>query len=111
MLFELHAKFEELYLDTANKVDEIAERIVTKNGTVPGTLAVYLETSRLEEGRATDALDMVRDLVGDFGKLTAALREGAATADAAGDAATMNLLEGFADEQEKTAWMFRAFLG
>ena len=36
---------------------------------------------------------------------------GVKDAEKAGDEATLNLLEAFADEQEKTAWMMRAFLG
>lgn len=109
--FQLHDQFEQLYLATALKVDEIAERIVTKADVVPGTLAQYLEMSRLTEGEANvDAKAMVADLVADFGKLNSALREATATAAGIDDMATANLLEGFADEQEKTAWMFRSFL-
>lgn len=109
--FQLHAQFEALYLATALKVDEIAERIVTKAGSVPGTLAQYLEASRLAEGDANlEARAMVSDLVGDFERLNSALREATATAAGIDDMATANLLEGFADEQEKTAWMFRAYL-
>lgn len=110
MFFELHVKFEELYTDAALKVDELAERIVTKHGRVPATLAEYLKLSRLKEGQNFDAKTMVEDLVSDIETLNAALRDGSASASSNNDAATANLLEGFADQQEKTVWMFRAFL-
>ncbi|MEX1025864.1 MAG: DNA starvation/stationary phase protection protein [Planctomycetota bacterium] len=110
--FQLHEQFEQLYLATAVKVDDIAERIVTKKGRVPGTLAHYLEATTLSEGDSgLDGAAMVNDLIGDFEKLDVTLRQATATAAKADDMATANLLEGFADEQEKTTWMFRAFLG
>lgn len=112
MFFGLHQKFEELYDDTALKVDEIAERIVTQGGRPLSTLAEVLEhTSLAEDGSENDARKMVENLVGDYESMNAGLRSAAEQAAAAGDSATVNLLEAMADGQEKTAWMLRAYLG
>ncbi len=110
LFFGLHAKFEELYDEAAEKVDALAERILAVGGRPVSTLADQIALARLkEDGETTNAEDMVRNVVDDLGRLNQALRSAAGKA-RAGDPATANLLEGFADGQEKTAWMLRAFL-
>ncbi|MGE0190600.1 MAG: Dps family protein [Planctomycetota bacterium] len=110
--FQLHAKFEELYTGAALKVDELAERVLTLGARPYSTLAEALKAARLEEDEARgDAMAMVKGTVDDLDRLNGWLRAGVKEAEKAGDEATLNLLEGFADEQEKTAWMMRAMLG
>ena len=112
MFFDLHAKFEELYLDAAVKVDDLAERVLAVGGHPTSTLAGALKGARLKEDEARPgAQEMVANLVEDLAALNGWLRESGKKAEEAGDAATFNLLEGMADEQEKTAWMLRAYLG
>ena len=110
LFFELHAKFEALYGEAAETVDAIAERILALGGRPISTLAEGLALARLKEDSGSpSAHDMVRALVDDLGELVPALR-GTAESARASDPATANLLEGFADGQEKTTWMLRAFL-
>ena len=47
--FELHAKFEEIYTDLVEKVDEIAERILTLGYTPNNAYSQYLKVSRIQE--------------------------------------------------------------
>ncbi|MDJ0973779.1 MAG: Dps family protein [Planctomycetota bacterium] len=112
LFFGLHEKFEELYLDAAVKADELAERVLAL-GTKPlSTLREALDHARLaEDDGSPSAETMVQNLVSDIGTLNQALRATAKAAADSGDDATMNLLDPMADEQEKTAWMLRAFLG
>ena len=49
--FELHVKFEELYTDAQEKIDMIAERILTLHGTPLHTFEDYLEISRVKVGK------------------------------------------------------------
>jgi starvation-inducible DNA-binding protein len=111
--FELHTKFEELYTSAALKVDALAERVLALGGRPLSTLGEQLARARLkEDSPATlDAQGMVKATLADFDALNAALRAAAKAAGDAGDSATFNLLEPMADEQEKTAWMLKAFLG
>ncbi|MCC6672427.1 MAG: DNA starvation/stationary phase protection protein [Planctomycetes bacterium] len=111
LFFTLHGKFEELYDEMAERVDALAERIVTLGGKPLATLKAQLEKARLSEDAGTYAApDMVRHVVADLEKVDQWLRSVAAMASEAQDPATANLLEGFADGQEKTVWMLKAFL-
>jgi starvation-inducible DNA-binding protein len=111
MFFGLHEKFEGLYGDAATKVDELAERVLAVGGKPVSTLKEQISCARLQEDSTTpSAKDMVRNVQGDLERLNSSLREVAHQATESGDSATANLLEGFADGQEKTAWMLRAFL-
>ena len=111
MFFQLHQKFEELYLDTAVKVDDLAERALTLGGTPVITMQKMLEVSRLrEDSDRPNAAEMVKTIYTDLNLLTVFARELAALASEQNDTATANMLEGMADAQEKEAWMLRAFL-
>jgi len=111
LFFALHAKFEEMYLDAAERVDALAERVTALGGRPVSTLAGQLEIARLQEDSgAPSASDMVHGILSDLEALGASLRAGVAAAGKLDDVATANMLEGWADAQEKTAWMLRAFL-
>lgn len=109
--FGLHAKFEELYDDAATKVDALAERLAARGARPPLTLADQLALARLrEDGGRPGASEMVRNVAADLEALNTSLRALERVAATSGDAATQNLAQGFADGQEKTIWMLRAFL-
>ncbi len=109
--FQLHEKFGELYEETAERADEVAERIRALGGEPLSTLKELGEAARLtEDGSTTEAAEMVRALAADYRTLNGRLRAMAANAAEAGDTATVNLLEEFADGQEKTVWMLSAWL-
>ena len=111
MFFALHVKFEELYNEAALRVDDLAERILALGTHPTRTLRAQLDQARLaEDDGSTAANDMVANLVADYGTLNTSLREVSGKASSADDSATANMLEEFADTQEKTAWMLRAFL-
>ncbi|HEX6883114.1 MAG TPA: DNA starvation/stationary phase protection protein [Planctomycetota bacterium] len=111
LFFGLHAKFEELYDDAALKVDALAERLAARGVRPPLTLKDQLGLARLaEDGGHPSANDMVRNVATDLATLNGSLRALEKAAADAGDAATQNLAQGFADGQEKTIWMLKAFL-
>ncbi len=109
--FALHAKFEELYDRFAEVIDEVAERILTIGGEPVRTLESALDLAAIEEdGGKPAALEMVRNLQADLRRLRERAAQGIATAEAAGDRGTVNLLDGLQDELEKTLWMLAATL-
>lgn len=108
--FTLHEEFEKLYRAAADHADALAERIVALGGQPVAAMRGQLEQTRLEEDATSPpARTMVRRVVADLETLTGALRSAAAAACQAEDPATANLLEGIADEHEKTRWMLAAW--
>ena len=47
--FELHEKFEEIYVDLQTKIDELAERILTIGSTPDHSFSQYLNKSSIQE--------------------------------------------------------------
>ena len=111
LFFGLHAKFEELYDDAAERVDELAERLAARGARPPVTLKEQLALARLKEDAGhPPATDMVRNIAADLETLHTSLHALEVSAAKSGDAATQNLAQGYSDAQEKTLWMLRAFL-
>lgn len=110
--FQLHEKFEELYNDTQLKIDEVAERILTLGGTPSHTYSAYLANNKLEIGEnVKDDEPSVRLIHGNLLSLIDIERPLIELASENGDEGTADMITGFMSEQEKTAWMFRSWLG
>jgi len=101
--FVLHSKYEELYNDAAEKVDEVAERILQLGSTV------YLQTSEIKEAGVVSCSKEALDLLLDYYKtLIARERRIIEVASEAHDDTTVSLVSDFLKEQEKTVWMLVA---
>jgi starvation-inducible DNA-binding protein len=111
--FTLHEKFEELYNESAEHIDELAERLLALKGKPIASMRGYLEKTTLNEAEGeTEAKDMVRELVKDFDTLSNELKEDIETLeDDADDEATADMLIGIRQSVEKHNWMMRAYLG
>jgi starvation-inducible DNA-binding protein len=110
---ELHVLLEEQYKQLSESTDEMAERIRTLDHHAIGTLAEFLEQTRLEEhpGQYPPARDMVIDLVTDHEAMIRCLREDLEKClDTYHDAGTNDFLTQLMQAHEKMAWMLRAFL-
>lgn len=109
--FELHAKFEELYNDAAVKVDDIAERILTIEGTPLHTFNDYLTTSTIKAKKNVhDGEGAVGAIISDMTSILNLEKEIKELAIKAGDDGTEDLMSDFLDEQEKTLWMLKAWM-
>lgn len=109
--FELHLKFEELYNDAIVKVDEVAERILTLEGTPLHSYSAYLKTAKIEvvEG-ISEGNACVRVVVSNLSTLVKKEREIVNLAADMGDEGTQDLLNPYISQHEKTLWMLRAYL-
>ncbi|MBL3658912.1 Dps family protein [Fulvivirga sediminis] len=109
--FQLHAKFEELYLDSAQKIDTIAERILTIEGKPLHAFDDYIATATIKAKKDVhDGEGAVSGIIEDLNNIVSYEREIKELAAEAGDDATEDLMTGFIDEQEKTLWMMKAWL-
>jgi starvation-inducible DNA-binding protein len=112
MFNTLHLMFEEQYNELWTAVDLIAERIRSLGEFAPGSSAQFAElTSLAEADGVPDATAMLADLVAGHEAVARTARVAFATADAAGDQPTADLLTQRLQVHEKTAWMLRSMLG
>lgn len=109
--FKLHERFEDYYDQWKGIVDDVAERILTVGGAPLATLKDALELKTLsEEQSVPDPKAMVQNVLSDMQQQIAGMREVIGLAENTGDRGTVNLLDGFCDDIEKTCWMLKAFL-
>ena len=110
--FELHVKFEEFYTDAQEKVDLIAERILTLQGTPLHTFNDYSALSKVQVGKNISNDEEAENLVvNSLSELLKKERSILELADEADDEGTNSMMSDFISEQEKTLWMMNAWLG
>jgi starvation-inducible DNA-binding protein len=109
--FELHVKFEELYTDSQLKVDLIAERILTLQGTPLHTFDDYIKAAKVPVGKNISkdvaAVELVVESLSELLKIERGILELSGEAD---DEGTNSMISDFIAEQEKHVWMYGAFL-
>lgn len=111
LFHQLHEQFEEQYLELADAVDEIAERIRALGERAPGTFKEFNELTSLKEGlEEPEALDMVKRLAIGNEKVLKTAKKALEVADDAGDEATVDLLTQRLHLHAKVAWMLRSHL-
>ncbi|HBG59107.1 Dps family protein [Proteiniphilum sp. UBA1028] len=109
--YGLHAKLEEFYDDTAEKVDEVAERILMLGGVPAHNYTEYLKTSSIKEtGVVSNAKEIGKNLLDSMKVLISLEREVLETASEGNDEGTVALMSDFISAQEKNIWMLTAFL-
>lgn len=108
--FQLHVKFEELYNDAQEKIDMIAERVLTLGKTPLHTFEDYIKNNRLEIGRDvsrdTEAVHLVMNSLADLLKIERVILDESGKI---GDEGTNSMISDFIKEQEKTIWMLKAW--
>lgn len=108
--YQLHAKYEDLYNDAAEKVDEIAERILMLGGVPAHNFSDYLKTSTIKEtGVISDGNEIAKLLLGYLKDLIGQERKVLEIASEGNDEGTVALISDFISEQEKTVWMLVAY--
>lgn len=110
--FQLHPKFEELYLDAQEKVDLVAERILTLGVTPLHTFEDYIANSSVKVGKnvseTTKTVELVLESIQELLKIEREILEKSAELN---DEGTNSMMSDFISFQEKNAWMLKAFLG
>lgn len=111
--FTLHAKFEELYTNALQTIDELAERILTLGKPPYSTFTDYIKISKLKQVNTIGMkdTDMVTAIMDDFSGLIEMEREIMTTTAEAGDDGTNDLINSFMQFKEKNNWMLRSFVG
>ena len=111
MFFGLHAKYEAYYNAAAEKVDEIAERILQLGATPENRFSEYLKKATLkEDGFKPAGTEGMKKILDDLSILIKQEREVVKLAGEAEDEGTVALMDDFLISQEKMVWMISALL-
>jgi starvation-inducible DNA-binding protein len=111
MFGALHQMFEEQYNELWLAVDAIAERIRSLGFIAPGSYGEFTKLTYLHEApAATNASEMVAELLRDHETTARTARSALAVARTAVDAPTEDLLTQRLAAHEKAAWMLRSLL-
>lgn len=109
--FSLHEKFEELYNHSAQTIDDIAERILTLGNTPFHSFDEYLKNAHIKpEKYVHDSEVAARIVIQNLNHLISHQREIIKIAAEGGDEGTISLISELTTFQEKTIWMFNAWL-
>jgi starvation-inducible DNA-binding protein len=108
--FMLHEKFEEMYTEVGDAIDELAERVVGLEGIPLHTLGHMLEATSLEEdSELPSPSTMVARTVQDVETLKDKILASIETAEGVDDRTTTNLLDEIHDGLEGHLWMLKAW--
>ena len=109
--FVLHEKFEELYRDAAEKIDEVAERVLALEGIPKGSLKNIVAKAHVESHEEImEANEMVEAIVTGHNILIGNLNEVIKAAEEAHDEGTIDLFTSYIQELEKENWMMKSYL-
>ena len=109
--FELHEKFEELYNDLFLKIDEIAERVLTLGHLPQHNFSGYMKESEiLESKEVSDGEKAIGEILSAFKVLLIKQRDILELSGEINDEGTNALMSDYIREQEKSIWMYSAYL-
>lgn len=109
--FELHLKFEELYNDLFEKIDEIAERILTLGYSPNHKFSKYLNVSSIPESdEVKNGRKAVKEILDAFKVLLVKQRHILDLSGDIDDEGTNAQMSDYIREQEKIVWMYSAYL-
>ncbi|MEH6989223.1 Dps family protein [Cytobacillus firmus] len=112
LFFTLHEKFEELYNEAAEVVDEAAERLLAIGGSPAASLKEFLSITTLEESNGEKkAEDMVAALASDYKHIKEQLISLAQHAEEQEDQVTADFAIGLMEKLDTHIWMLQAYLG
>lgn len=108
--FVLHSKFEDLYNDAAEKVDELAERVLMLGGTPANKFSAYLKVAKVKEvDGVSNADEALNNILETYSYLIAEERKLLSLASEVNDEVTVALMSDYLKEQEKMVWMLVAY--
>ncbi|UYG97909.1 Dps family protein [Cytobacillus firmus] len=112
LFFTLHEKFEELYNEAAEVVDEAAERLLAIGGSPGASLKEFLSITTLEESNGEKkAEEMVTALASDYKHIKEQLITLAQLAEEQEDQVTADFAIGLMEKLDTHIWMLQAYLG
>ena len=109
---QAHVYFETQYNELQLVIDEVAEKIRTKDVYAPATMSEYLQLTHLKENviEKHDSLTYMKELLNDYEIIIAFLNQSIIEIEDLKDVSTSDYLVGLLEQHQKTAWMLRSHL-
>lgn len=109
---ELHELLEQMYTQTATDIDLIAERIRKLGDNPMGSMAEFLEHTRLKETKVpySDSTKIIKNLLGDYESIIRWMRDHTELCGKHDDVGTEDFLTGLIKEYEEVAWKLRSYV-
>jgi ferritin-like protein len=109
--FHLHAEYENQYNNVAEKIDEVAERLLQLDSKPENRFSELLKVATLkEENNKVNEVEGMKLILDTLKVLIAKEREIIAAAEEANDEVTTAMMSDFLVGQEKSVWMVNAYL-
>ncbi|MEY8355582.1 DNA starvation/stationary phase protection protein [Lachnospiraceae bacterium 54-53] len=110
--FTLHAKLEELYDQTAQILDDVAERLLALGGSPVASLKKALALSSVKEldDVPISSDDTIKSLISDVEYWIRDTKEIVKLAEENDDGATADQFNGYLAEYQKLLWMLKAYI-
>ena len=110
--FTLHVKLEELYDQTAEIMDEVAERLLALGGAPVASVKKALSMASVKEleDTAISSFDTVKALISDVDYWIHDTKEIVRLAEEDNDGPTADLFTGYLGEYQKLLWMLNAYM-
>ncbi len=113
IFFGLHLKYDELYREFQDKIDEVAERLLSLGHTPVSSYREVLAIATIQEreSKPVECEESVRIFLEDLEDLIEDSYDLTELCDDQDDPAGADLFTGYIADFEKHRWMFRALLG
>ena len=110
--FTLHAKLEELYDQTAQIMDDVAERLLALGGSPVASLKKALALSSVKELEdiPISSDETIKSLISDVEYWIRDTKEIVKLAEDDDDGATVDQFNGYLAEYQKLLWMFKSYI-
>lgn len=107
----LHIMFEQQYTELNAMIDPLAERVRALGYPAMGSIHEYAKVTTVNDSTQVPAAkEMLRQLLDDRESTARSTRNLIEVADSANDHSTSDMLTGWLESHEKTAWMLRSQL-
>lgn len=107
--FTIHVKLEEYYDEVNEKIDEIAEHILSLEGQPLGTLRDYLNTTKIKEAenRKVDSTLILNEIIKDYSMLLQDAKNIKELAETNSENKTSALMDDIIEDYTKKLWMLK----
>ena len=107
--FTIHVKLEEYYDAVNEKIDEIAEHILSLEGQPLGTLRDYLNTTKIKEAenRKVDSTLILNEIIKDYSMLLQDAKNIKELAETNSENKTSALMDDIIEDYTKKLWMLK----